>query len=185
MIAGASGLVGHAIEQEFRRSGWTVLAAARHPLSGGHDGTFVKLDLRDRAACLSVGETLRPVTDLIYCARFSSPDRRQEETVNREMLLNILDALQEHAPGLCHVHLVHGTKWYGSHLGSYRTPAHEDDPRHMPPNFYFAQHDLVAERQKGCAWSWSTSRPHTVCGLSFGYDHINLPIIVAILVNLC
>lgn len=183
LIAGASGIVGHAVEQEFCANGWSVLAAARRPLTAGHQGRFVALDFRDRAACLAA-DVLKPVTHLIFCGRFASPDRREEEIVNREMLLNLLDALQMHASGLKHIHLVHGTKWYGSHLGPYRTPAREDDPRHMPPNFYYAQHDLVAERQRGKGWTFTTSRPHTVCGLSSGYSH-NFMLLLAAYACIC
>ena len=43
-----------------------------------------------------------------------------------------------------------------------RTPTREDDPRHMPPNFYYNQEDLLRERQAGQAWTWSASRPHFV-----------------------
>src|SRR5262249_39113205 len=72
------------------------------------------------------------------------------------------------APDLAHVNLMHGTKWHGNHLGPFKTPAKEDDPRHMPPNFYYDQKDLVAARQQGKAWTWSTARPHASCGLSTG-----------------
>ena len=39
--------------------------------------------------------------------------------------------------------LLEGIKWYGMHLGPYPTPSREDDPRHMPPNFYYDQQDLL------------------------------------------
>ena len=39
--------------------------------------------------------------------------------------------------------LVTGTKYYGSHLGPFKTPARESDPRHMPPNYYFDQIDWL------------------------------------------
>jgi nucleoside-diphosphate-sugar epimerase len=45
------------------------------------------------------------------------------------------------------------------HLGPFRTPAHEDDPRLDFPNFYYDQQDLLAERQRGRSWAWSASRP--------------------------
>ncbi|MEZ5855338.1 MAG: hypothetical protein R3D67_11595 [Hyphomicrobiaceae bacterium] len=45
------------------------------------------------------------------------------------------------------------------HLGPMKTPAREDDPRHLPPNFYYAQEDILRERQRGKAWTWSASRP--------------------------
>ncbi|MFZ2082090.1 MAG: hypothetical protein WAV38_36640, partial [Xanthobacteraceae bacterium] len=50
------------------------------------------------------------------------------------MLVNLMDAIETASPDLVHVNLMHGTKWYGNHLGPFKTPAKEDDPRHMPPN---------------------------------------------------
>jgi len=44
-------------------------------------------------------------------------------------------------------------------LGPMRVPAREDDPRHMPPNFYYAQEDILRACQKGKRWTWSASRP--------------------------
>ena len=78
------------------------------------------------------------------------------------MLRNVLDAVEAAAPGLEHVHLVEGTKWYGMHIGSMQTPAREDDERHMPPNFYYDQEDLLRERQPGRRWTWSASRPNFI-----------------------
>jgi nucleoside-diphosphate-sugar epimerase len=75
------------------------------------------------------------------------------------MLRNVLDAIEPVARGLEHVHLVQGTKYYGMHLGPFRTPAEEDDPRHPPPNFYYDQQDLLVARQRGQRWNWSASRP--------------------------
>jgi hypothetical protein len=28
-------------------------------------------------------------------------------------------------------------KYYGAHLGAFKTPAHGNDPPHIPPNFYY------------------------------------------------
>ena len=39
---------------------------------------------------------------------------------NLEMLRNLLDAAEAGLPRLAHVHLVHGGKWYGMHIGPYR-----------------------------------------------------------------
>ena len=76
------------------------------------------------------------------------------------MLRNALDAVEATSSILKHVHLVEGTKWYGMHIGNFKTPARENDPRHMPPNFYYDQQDLIAQRQKGKQWTWSASRPY-------------------------
>lgn len=51
-------------------------------------------------------------------------------------------------------------RWYGVHIGNFKTPARENDPRHMPPNFYYDQQDLITRRQKGKQWTWSASRPY-------------------------
>jgi hypothetical protein len=68
---------------------------------------------------------------------------------NVAMLRNLIDAIEPVARGLEHVHLVQGTKYYGMHLGPFRTPAREDDPRPDFPNFYYDQQDLLAERARG------------------------------------
>jgi hypothetical protein len=49
------------------------------------------------------------------------------------------------------------------HFGPYPTPSREDDPRHLPPNFYYDQQDLLSERAKRGGWSWSASRPSYIC----------------------
>jgi nucleoside-diphosphate-sugar epimerase len=66
------------------------------------------------------------------------------------------------------VHLVQGTKVYGSHIGPFRTPAKESDPPHMPPNFYLDQEDWLRAHARGKPWSWSALRPQTVCGFALG-----------------
>ena len=59
-----------------------------------------------------------------------------------------------------------GQKYYGSHLGPYKTPTREDDPRHTSPNFYFNQQDLLIEAAQKANWSYACLRPHIICGLS-------------------
>src|SRR5947209_11934635 len=79
------------------------------------------------------------------------------------MLAAALDALSSRSADLEHVHLLEGTKWYGMHLGPYPTPSREDDPRHLPPNFYYDQQDLLSARSAKARWSWSASRPSYIC----------------------
>ena len=64
------------------------------------------------------------------------------------------------------MHLVEGQKWYDVRLKMTRTPTREDDPRHMPPNFYYDQEDLLRERQAHRGWTWSASRPHFIYDFS-------------------
>jgi hypothetical protein len=79
------------------------------------------------------------------------------------MLAATLDALATRDDALEHVHLLEGIKWYGMHLGPYPTPSCEDDPRHLPPNFYYDQQDLLSARAAKARWSWSASRPSYIC----------------------
>ena len=76
---------------------------------------------------------------------------------NLAMLKNLLGLAEEFCPTLEHVHVVHGAKYYGCHLGPYRTPAREEDPRHIGPNFYYDQQDYLIS--KAGDWQWSISRP--------------------------
>ena len=64
--------------------------------------------------------------------------------------------------------LVTGTKYYGAHLGPFKTPARENDPRHMPPDYYFDQIDWLTGYQRGKRWDWVELRPQTLCGFAPG-----------------
>eukprot|EP00878_Enallax_costatus_P032716 GHUV01035975.1.p1 GENE.GHUV01035975.1~~GHUV01035975.1.p1 ORF type:complete len:314 (+),score=77.18 GHUV01035975.1:607-1548(+) len=60
-----------------------------------------------------------------------------------------------------------GAKWYGQHLGKYKTPAKETDPRYMTPNFYYDMVDYCQDKVKqGAAWTWSSLLPNPVVGYS-------------------
>src|SRR6516164_8100047 len=86
----------------------------------------------------------RGVTHVFFSAYTERPTWAEMVAPNQTMLVNLMDAIETASPDLAHINLMHGTKWYGNHLGPFKTPAKEDDPRHMPPNFYYDQQDLVA-----------------------------------------
>ena len=164
LVAGASGVVGRAVARTLAESSeWDVVPLSRSPTAvTGARAIAVDLsspaDTRDRLSALT------GVTHLIYCARAThTMARRESVDENVDMLRNLLDALEQSSPRLAHVHIVQGSKVYGSDLGPYRTPAKESDPRVPQPNWYYAQEDLLVARSAGKAWSWSASRPHGVC----------------------
>jgi nucleoside-diphosphate-sugar epimerase len=72
---------------------------------------------------------------------------------------------------------VTSTKYYGSHLGPFRTPARESDPRHLGPNYYFDQIDWLTAFQSGKRWAWTELRPQTLCGFAPGTAMSILPVI--------
>lgn len=173
LVAGALGIVGSHLCADLagRQDGWQVVGLARGVPREPIAWRLVNVDLGDAQACRKLVREERDVTHLFYAARAAHPDPLVETPTNLRMLSNLLEPLLEYEPALEHVSMMHGTKWYGAHLGPYRTPAREDDPRHFPPNFYFDQLDYVAARQRGQRWSWSALRPHIVCGYALGYPH--------------
>jgi nucleoside-diphosphate-sugar epimerase len=94
------------------------------------------------------------------------------------MLANVLDAV-EGAASLQHVSLMQGYKVYGAHLGPFKTPAREDDPPHMPPEFNVDQQRLLEDRQRDAGWTWSAIRPSVVCGTALG-NPMNLAMVIAV-----
>lgn len=180
LVAGALGIVGGNIAGYLHVQGdWDVIGISRSPPKQPPGWRLVRADLTDAAACRDLIASEPGITHLFYAARSPDPDAAAEAAVNLRMLTNLMQPLEALAPDFEHVCMVHGTKWYGSHLGPFTTPAKEDHPRHLPPNFYFDQADYVASRQTGKRWSWSAVRPAVVCGFSLGYPH-NVAAVLAV-----
>jgi len=135
---------------------------------------LLALDLTDAAACRAVLGALQGVTHIVYAALFEKPDLGQgwldadQIATNRLMLANLLDGVTAGNAALRHVTLLQGAKAYGVHLGQIPIPAKEDAPRHIHPNFYWAQEDLLRERQGGASWRWTILRPQVVLGSAPG-----------------
>lgn len=180
LIAGATGVVGRNLLRHLLATGrWEIVTLSRRTpdVSGAY--THLKVDLLDPQDCREHAARLRDVTHLFYTAAVAKPDLGEMARLNLAMLRNLIEALEPAAPGLAHVHVTHGTKWYGSHLGPFRTPAREDDPRHMPPNFYYDQWDYLVARQHGKRWTYSSARPHGVSGFATG-NPSNLTMVLAL-----
>lgn len=172
LVTGALGLVGAHLCRELAAAGWRTVGVARTERAAPGEHRHLALDLRDGDACeRHLGPLASEVSHVFFAARASEADAAREVETNLAMLCNTLQALDRPEGALRHVAVVHGTKWYGSHLGPYRTPAREGDPRCDSPVYYHAQQDLLASRQPGRAWSWSALRPHIVLGVAHGYPH--------------
>lgn len=166
LVVGPTGAVGQEIVAALARAGgWQVLGISRSRPEREAGFRHLAADLLDPSSIAPALDAAEPPTHVFYAARAPHGEGGVEDVAgNRAMLTNVVDAAAARSDRLAHVHLVEGTKWYGVHLGPYRTPAREDDPRHLPPNFYYDQEDALAERQRGKAWTWSASRPNVVCG---------------------
>jgi nucleoside-diphosphate-sugar epimerase len=185
LVAGATGVVGRYLLQHLVRSGtWDVVAVSRRRPDIDGNYTHVAADLSDAADSRSRLSRLADVTHVFYAAYMERPTADELVASNVALLRNLLDAIEPVAAGLEHVHLVEGTKWYGSHLGPFKTPAKETDPRTVPVLFYYDQQDLLESRQTGRRWTWSAVRPHSVCGFGVG-NPMNLTTVIAVYAAIC
>jgi nucleoside-diphosphate-sugar epimerase len=165
LVIGPTGATGGPIAAALaRRSGWRVYGMSRTAPSSEMPFTHIAADLTDPVSCRRALATIEPVTHVFFAARAPFREGGVEDVDgNVAMLAATLDVVEGHSLALEHVHLLEGIKWYGMHLGPYPTPSREDDPRHLPPNFYYDQQDLLSARAAGARWSWSASRPSYIC----------------------
>ena len=177
LVIGAGGVTGTPTVEQLALAGWKVYGVSRRSpqLRGGpHEQfTHVPVDLTDAAATRSALAGCADVTHLFHCANDARPDARLAMTGN------VLDAMEAAAPGFNNINLLQGTKYYGSYLGPFKTPAKETDPRVAGANFYYAEEDLVTARQAGKHWTWTAVRPTAVCGYAAG-NPLNLASVLAV-----
>lgn len=170
LIAGTTGVVGRALLNHLdAERDWNIVALARRPPDFPTRARFLQVDLANAADAKTKLAGVGAITHVFFAAYAPGATLAEEARHNALLFENLLAAAEAAAPAsLQHVQLIHGSKWYGNHLGPYRTPAREDDPGHMPPNFYFDQQAHVIERQRGKPWTWSSLRPHGICGHAVG-----------------
>ncbi|MFZ4807683.1 MAG: NAD-dependent epimerase/dehydratase family protein [Hyphomicrobiaceae bacterium] len=187
LISGATGVVGHRLAAHLAgQPDWRVIALSRRPPRVALDGVrYVAVDLTDRQSTREALAGVAGVSHLFHAARYDhATDRPEPADVNAAMLVHLLEALEAPGHALCHVHLVQGSKYYGSQLGPYRTPAREDDPRCVVSNFYYLQEDTCIARCGSAGWTWSASRPHAVCDRAPGIAR-SLSMVIAVYAGIC
>jgi nucleoside-diphosphate-sugar epimerase len=185
VVVGAVGVIGRAIVERLTSDpDWAVVALSRRTPDFETSARHISVDLRDRAQAAATLAELTDTTHVFYAGYQAMPTRSQEVAPNLELLVNAVEPIAAAAPGLRHVNLMQGGKYYGCHLGPFKTPAHEDDARHLPPNFYYDQQDwLMAAAAKG-EWTWSALRPEAVCGFAVG-NPMNLTMVIAVYAAIC
>jgi nucleoside-diphosphate-sugar epimerase len=176
LVAGATGLVGHAAMRHFAgEPGTRVVAVSRRKPAETFGADFIPVDLQDRSASAAVLGALPDVTHVVYAALYEKPGliagwREDDQiAINDRMLRNLMDPLLGVAKGLRHVSLLQGTKAYGVHVRPMAYPAREDrDEARDIPNFYWNQEAYLRERQAGQPWAFSIFRPVLIVGYSLG-----------------
>lgn len=180
VVAGAQGVIGRAaaIRLAGRPDTEVVgLSRRREPDVPGVD--LIAADLMNPHEARERLSGVRDVTHIVFAAYVEKDTAADRSTFNVGMLRNLLDVVEESSPRLRHVTIYQGGKAYGADLGPFKTPAREDDPRLMPPNFYYDQEDLLRERQQGKEWSFTALRPEAVCGFAVG-NPMNLLMVIAV-----
>lgn len=90
------------------------------------------------------------------------------------MVRNFLDALAITGADkkLKRVLLTTGAKQYGVHLGPVKVPMEESDPwidgPGRPPNFYYAQQNIIKDYAAKATWDWVVTYPNDVIGVAKG-----------------
>ncbi|MGF7163158.1 nucleoside-diphosphate-sugar epimerase [Rhodoligotrophos appendicifer] len=175
LIVGALGTVGRAALEYFETlPDWNVVGVSRRSPDFATQARWVSADLRDADDVKAKLGSMRDITHIAYAAVFEKADvtkgwaEADHAEINLGMLRNLVTTVEKASPKLQHISVLQGTKAYGAHLGPFRMPARESDPRYMPPNFYYDQMDWLAEFQTGKDWTWTIFRPQIVCGLALG-----------------
>lgn len=184
LILGGTGMVGANMARLLDRvGGWDVTLVSRRPPDFQTQARHLVCDLSDPEACARVLGALTAVTHVFWTGHATGTQWISKAARDADLFRNALTALEPVASDLQHICLLQGSKYYGRHLGPFKTPAKEDDPRHFPPNFYYTQEDFLRELQRGKRWRFSLMRPHIVCG--YARTDINLPKPIAVFATLC
>ena len=150
LLAGALGVTGRTLVNHLISLGnWEVIGLSRRSPEFQTTAKYVAVDLLNRSEVESRLSGIGEVTHVFYAALQPAANFFDEVAPNLAMLVNTVETVERFSGRLRKVVLLEGAKFYGAHLGPYKTPAKETDPRHMPPNFYYNQEDYLEERSKG------------------------------------
>ncbi len=167
LVAGASGLLGpHLVSHLSASPGWVVSTLSRREDGPSGAQRHLAADLLDPDRVLALADRLGGITHVFFCSRAVGANYAIDHDANVAMLSNLCDALARGGPRPLHVQLMHGLKWYGFNLAEAKIPGREDDPPQEAASFYAAQRALLMQRSAQNGWSWSTIRPHLVCGVA-------------------
>lgn len=169
LLVGPHGVVGGAIRQRFAsHRDWELATASRRAPAAAADASLraISVDLLDPDASTAQFASLADVTHVVFAGYTERPTMAEMVAPNVAMLRNTLAALLAAGARLEHVVLIGGGKSYGEHLGPYKTPAKESDPRFLGPIFYNDQEDLLTQTATRVGFTWTVLRPDLVFGFA-------------------
>jgi nucleoside-diphosphate-sugar epimerase len=179
LVIGATGIVGRAIVEELGgMEDWSVIAVSKSgaPVPGAQ--ASISADLLNRQSALERLGDAKGATHVFYAAYAPRASVVEEAEPNLALFINSIEGVEAAGAKLEHVVLITGAKYYGVHLGPSAAPARETNPRHIGPNFYYAQEDYLRSRSPA-AWSWTHLVPTHLTGFSTG-NPMNLVLPIAV-----
>ena len=186
LVTGAQGVSGGAVLEQYAAApGTTVYGLSRRAGESSGNIRHISVDLLDALDIKVKLQSIANITHLFFGAYIDKKDAAEKSAVNVQLLKGILEYLDHNASHLEHITIFQGGKAYGSDLGPYKTPAREDDPRLMSPNYYYDQEDLLRSHQLGKAWKFTVIRPGgAICGISLG-SAMNLISVLGVYATIC
>jgi len=185
LVAGALGVSGRALVNHLvSLQDWEVIGLSRRSPEFQSPARYVAVDLLNRSDVDVCVSGLGEVTHIFYAALHPGGNFFGEVAPNVAMLQYLVEAVERTSHSFRKIVLIEGAKYYGAHLGPYKTPAKEDDPRHMPPNFYYDQEDFLKTRSAEREWSWTAVRPSSICGFAVG-NPMNMATVIAVYGSIC
>jgi nucleoside-diphosphate-sugar epimerase len=179
LVIGATGIIGRAIAEELAGTEhWNVVAVSQSgaPVPGAQ--ASISADLLNRQSALERLAGAKDATHMFYAAYAPRASFVEEVEPNLALLINSVEGVEAAGAKLERVVLITGAKYYGVHLGPSAAPAQEMDPRHIGPNFYYAQEDYLRSRPAP-AWSWTNLVPTHLTGFAVG-NPMNLVLTIAV-----
>ena len=185
LVTGVHGVSGRtAAERWTTVPGTTVYGLSRRSADTPQGVIPIVADLLDRDTLKEKLAVATGLTHVVFGAFLARATAAENVEVNVAILKNLLDVVEETSPSLRHITFYQGGKAYGADLGPFKTPAREDDPRLLSPNFYYAQEDFLRERQKGKGWTWTALRPEGTLGFGLA-NPMNLGMSIAVYATIC
>jgi nucleoside-diphosphate-sugar epimerase len=180
LVVGANGVIGKNLVAYLQSTGsWKVIGTSRKLMERSGETDIVTVNLLDEADTAEKFAHLSDVTHIFYTAYQDAPTWAGLVTPNMTMFRNVIETMEKVSPVLGHISFMQGYKVYGAHLGPFRTPAREDDPPIMLPEFMTEQQRYITQAQEGKSWTWSAIRPSVVGGFAPG-NPLNLVSLIAV-----
>src|SRR4051794_8441196 len=180
VVVGSTGIVGRAIAAKLSElGGWRVVGVTRSGGSVPGVDEAIAVDLRDPDEARRRLVPAAGASHLFFAAYLPQASWAAEVGPNLALLVNAVEGLEAVDAPLEHVTLISGANYYGVHLGPSAAPATETEPRHLGPNFYYAQEDYLRSRDDAAAWRWTHLIPTHLTGFATG-NPMNLALSVAV-----